>query len=91
MPGAARRLADSGTVVYLRAKAETLLARVGADDTRPLLQGLSATDRERRLSALLDDRREAYESATVVVDTDGLAAEEVAGEIARRLGQQASA
>ncbi len=90
-PGADRRLADSGTVVYLRAKAETLLARVGAADTRPLLQGLTAADRERRLRALLDDRREAYESATVVVDTDGLAADEVAGEIARRLGQQASA
>jgi shikimate kinase len=90
-PGAARRLADCGTVVYLRAKTETLLARLGAADTRPLLQGLPATDRERRLSALLDDRREAYESATVVVDTDGLAADEVAGEIAQRLGQQASA
>ena len=90
-PGAARRLADRGTVVYLRAKAETLLARVGAADARPLLQGLSAADRGRRLRALLDERRAAYESASVVVDTDGLAADEVAGEIARRLGRRASA
>ena len=40
-PGARERLASAGTVVYLRARPETLLARLGDARSRPLLAGLS--------------------------------------------------
>jgi shikimate kinase len=84
-PGAPERLAGSGTVVYLRARPETLLERIGSAHTRPLLMGLSREARRERLTALLEERRSAYESAALVVDTDGLSAGEVASEIAARL------
>jgi len=38
----------------------------------PLLSGLDAAERDRRLAELLEERRVAYESAAVVVDTDGV-------------------
>ena len=40
-PGARERLASTGIVVYLRARPETLLARVGDAGSRPLLRGLA--------------------------------------------------
>lgn len=84
-PGAARALAASGTVVYLRARPATLLARLGDCADRPLLAGLAPAERAAKLATLLDERRAAYESARVVVDTDGATAEEVAADLARRL------
>jgi shikimate kinase len=84
-PGACERLTGSGTVVYLRARPETLLDRIGDAETRPLLRGLSPAARRARLSALLEERRSAYESASLVVDTDGRAPADIAGEVAARL------
>jgi shikimate kinase len=84
-PGARDRLTGSGTVVYLRARPETLLARIGDAEGRPLLRGLSPDARRARLSALLEERRSAYESASLVVDTDARTPAEVAGEVAAGL------
>jgi shikimate kinase len=84
-PGARERLAESGIVVYLRARPETLLERIGDAGSRPLLSGLSREARRARLAALLEERRSAYESASLVVDTDGRTPGEVAGEVAARL------
>jgi 3-dehydroquinate synthase len=88
-PGAAERLAASGLVVYLRARPETLLARLGDASERPLLAGLSPGERKARLEALLAERKRAYETASIVLDTDDGAPEALAAELARRVRARA--
>lgn len=76
-------LRGAGLVVYLRAAAETLRARIGAGEGRPML----APDPSRRFDQLLAERAPAYEAAADhVIDTDGRAPQEIAEEIARMLG-----
>lgn len=77
-PGTPEWLARTGTVVWLRARPETLLARLGEAAERPLLEGLDPEARRARLEALLDARRAQYARAALVVDTDGRSVEEVA-------------
>jgi shikimate kinase len=89
-PGAAPRLAASGTVVYLRARLETLLERLGECPERPLLAGLERAARRSRLEALLAQRREAYESARIIVDVDEGSAEQIAAIVARRIAGSAA-
>jgi shikimate kinase len=84
-PGAQERLTGSGTIVYLRARPESLLARIGETADRPLLHGVSGKDRLRRLAELLAERSPRYEQASIVVDTDGLEPNEVADTILGRL------
>lgn len=68
-------LKKCGTVIYLRAKAETIYGRLKGDTTRPLLQCENPLERIRELLAA---RNDAYEmSADVVVDVDGLSIEEI--------------
>ena len=69
-------LKSLGLVVYLRVTAEEMLARVGADASRPLLgQAIEAT-------ALLDARESLYSAvADISVDTVGRSVESVAQEI----------
>ena len=86
-PGVVERLLASGTLVYLRARPETLAARVGDDAARPLLAGLDAEARLAKLRRLLAEREPSYLRARVVVDTDALDAAGAAAElVARRLG-----
>jgi len=87
-PGMPERLCSSGTVVYLRARPETLLERVGRADARPLLRGLSQAQREEKLRGLLAERAAAYERAHVVVDTDELGLEGAASAVAQALGDR---
>lgn len=84
-PGAAQRLAASGTVVYLKAAPETLLARVGAARTRPLLHGLDDAGRLAEIRRLLDERGAAYESAGIVVQTEDRDVAAVAAAVAEEL------
>lgn len=84
-PGMAAWLAKRGTVVYLRARPETLLVRIGSAATRPLLRDLAPRERRRRLTQLLAERSAAYESAQLVVDTDGCSPAEVVAAIERGL------
>lgn len=64
---------DGNRIVYLRTKLSTLEERLKNDNSRPLLQG----DLHERLSKLYSERTPIYESvADVIVDTDGLTAEE---------------
>lgn len=86
-PDAARRLSARGTVVYLRAKPATLAKRIGAASGRPLLEGLDAAERRRRLAELLKERAPHYESAKLVVDTDDLDPDQVAERIEQMLGR----
>ena len=82
----ARLVAAAGTSVYLRARPETLLARVGTAEARPLLAGLDAAGRLARLRELLTARESAYAAARERVDTDDRSVDEVAVEVAARLG-----
>ncbi len=84
-PGAAERLAASGTVVYLKATPETLLERIGEARTRPLLRDLDGEERLSEIRRLLEERRAAYESATVVVETDGRGVATLAAAVAGEL------
>lgn len=74
-------------VVFLKVGLSDAVQRVGLGTGRPLLLG----NVRGRIKALLDERTPVYESvATLVVDTDGRSAEEVAEEIAAALGGPAS-
>ena len=57
----------TGLVVCLLADAETVLARVRHDSTRPLLAG----DKEAQIFELLQSRRHLYESIEHKIDTSG--------------------
>jgi shikimate kinase len=77
-----RRLAAAGPIVCLTATPEAILARVGDPKTRPLLAGCaSRAERLARIRELLAARETAYGSATHVVDTTGLTADQVAARV----------
>jgi len=80
-----------GTVVWLRARPETLLARIGSCEERPLLAGLAPPERLERIRALLAAREQDYAQAQVVVETDGATVEEVALRALRALAQREAA
>ena len=76
-------LGDHWPVVWLRARPETLIARVGDGSGRPLLAG----DPAAAIARLDAERRPFYEGlADVVVDVDGLEPDDVADRIAAELG-----
>jgi len=61
-------LKELGTVVYLRANADTIYERTKYDTSRPLLQG---DDPQGKIKTLLDARRAVYErTADVIIDVD---------------------
>ncbi len=79
-----RRMRHGATVVWLRARPETLAERVGDGRTRPLLHG---DDPVARLAELAAARAPLYaEVADVVVDVDELHADEVATRVAALAG-----
>jgi shikimate kinase len=84
-PGAAALLERAGTVVYLKASARSLLDRLGDCSDRPLLHGLTPEERLAKLETLLAERRSAYETAVIAVDTEGRTLEAVVEEILQRL------
>lgn len=69
-PGMADYLVAHGTMVYLRARIETLLARIGDARTRPLLRALGPEQRREKLESLQREREASYSRAQVTVDTD---------------------
>lgn len=72
-----------GTVVWLRARPETLAERVGAGEGRPLLDG----DPAGNLRRLESERRPYYaELADVVVDVDEIGPEQVAEAVLEAVG-----
>ena len=75
-------LKKNGKIFFMRASFETLLKRVRADETRPLLKNNGRI--AERLGELLSERIPVYEAvADVIVDTDGRTIDEVADEIIR--------
>jgi shikimate kinase len=86
--GAADSLSEAGMVVYLKASPATLLARLGKCLRRPLLCDLNPEARLAKVEALMAERRVAYESATIVIDTDSLTVDGTVEEISRRLSAE---
>jgi shikimate kinase len=84
-PGMRERLARTGVLVHLRARSETLLARLGDCRDRPLLAGLTSRERRARLEALLAERSAAYAFADVVVDVDHGSPDGIAARVAALL------
>ena len=68
----------SGTVIYLEADPSTLAGRIGADDSRPLLQ---SRDPLAALSEILEQRGSLYQQAAhFTIRTDGRELDEIARE-----------
>ena len=68
-----------GTVIYLRVRPETVLARLKGDTTRPLLQG---DDVEEKVNSLLSKRGPIYEiAADRIISVDGRSVEQIADAI----------
>lgn len=64
-----------GSVVYLRAETDTLVKRLKADRTRPLLRGGNL---RQRIEKLMEQREEIYKQrADLILDTDRLTFEEM--------------
>jgi shikimate kinase len=77
-PGNVTRMRETGTVVWLDAGPDTLAARVGAGEGRPLLAG----DAVERLRLLAVTRAAAYRAAAHArVATDGVDPEQVAARV----------
>ncbi len=77
-------LKELGTVVLLDISAETVIARLGKDRTRPLLQG---PDRTKKVRTLLVRRKDAYQQAAdLEVDAGHGTPEEIAKNILARTG-----
>lgn len=68
-----------GFVVALTATEETIISRVSADQSRPLLQG----DLHERVRSIMESRRHAYDFADLRIETDGRSVEALAEEICR--------
>lgn len=74
-----------GTVIYLRARAETIYERLKGDTTRPLLQ---CENPQERIRELLNARSSAYEEcADVIVDVEDATVEQLVDRIVRILRQ----
>lgn len=79
-PENSEMLKRNGRIFFLRASFETLLARVRADESRPLLKDTGKT--AEKLGELMEWRTPVYEHvADHIVDTDGRTAEDVAQDV----------
>lgn len=71
-------LKRSGVVIALTAKPESILARVGRGEDRPMLRGGETLE---RIRLLLAERAPAYAKADLTVDTTEQSVEQVVGRI----------
>lgn len=78
-PENVRMMKDTGVVVLLTARPETVLSRVKGDDSRPNLRGRMSTE---GIAGLMEKRRLAYETAAdMTVETDHRTPDEIGEEI----------
>jgi shikimate kinase len=78
-PGMSEQLRSRGVVVCLHASIETILARTGRQNHRPLLAG----DPEERLRTLFAEREPIYRSAGTLILTDGRPLKEIVSHVIR--------
>jgi shikimate kinase len=86
-----RVLQEKGTLVWLDAAPETLVARMGDSQKRPLLAGLDRPGRVARLTVLREERLSAYSAAAIRVVTDGMAVDEAAAAVQAALEKRSAA
>lgn len=80
-----RKLTELGKIIYLKAGADTIEARLSKDDLRPLLMG-NINERSEKIRKLLSEREDMYkEACDICVDTDGLSASDVSDNIKKLL------
>ena len=78
-------LKQRGTVIYLQASAEQLLARTSKDRTRPLLQ---TEDKLGKIREILEMREPYYaEIADITVSTEGKTVKQIVGKLVRQLNE----
>jgi shikimate kinase len=80
--GSRQLLKAYAPVVHLDVAPETVIARVGKDERRPLLQG---EDREGKVRDLMAQRRTAYEEADITISTDRKSVPEIAALVVARV------
>jgi len=81
-----RELKQKGKLVWLKANTDTLLRRIGNDQSRPSLTGKSPRE---DMEAVLADRSPIYQRvADFIVDTEGKMPEEIAKAIAKLYTEQ---
>jgi shikimate kinase len=73
-PGSVELLRSAGRIIYLRASPEAVARRLRRVETRPLLAGRDPVVALRELYA---KRQALYETADVVLDTEGLARQQL--------------
>jgi shikimate kinase len=74
-------LREKGTLVWLDARPETLVERIGEAAERPLLAGLDREARIAKLRALRETRAAAYGSARHRIETDARSVDEVCAAV----------
>lgn len=73
-------LKRGGKIFFLRASFQSLLSRVRADESRPLLKDTGKM--AERLDQLMQERTPVYEhAADYIVDTDGRTVDDIAAEV----------
>lgn len=73
---------NTGVVVYLRTRLNTLASRLAGANDRPLIK---ETDLSNRLESLLKEREDFYKEADVTIDTDEKHPEMLAQEVAQTI------
>ena len=76
-------LKKKSVVFFLQADDEVLFDRIKEDNTRPLL---NHSDKKERSAKILYERKEKYEQAHYIIDTNNKSIEDIAGEIIRKSG-----
>lgn len=77
-----QNLKKTGKIIYLKAKAQTIIERLQGDTTRPLLKG----GLEEKVNSILANRSAIYEGvADAVIETDSLTPEQIAKVIKEEL------
>ena len=80
-------LKQNGKIIFLRAKKQTLLARLQGDKERPLLQGEESL--EDKIDRLLSTREAIYAKvADYIVDVDEKSPDKIADEILVRIAKK---
>lgn len=81
-----RFIKDVGYLIYLSAELSTLQARlVQSNQTRPLLDSLSAELRSQKIASLLSDREVIYKTADLIIHTDEKEPQTVVNDVLQKL------
>lgn len=79
--------ASGGVLVCVQADVETILERVSRRDDRPLLAGMSQSEKREKIRSLLNERAPHYATADITVrSTESIDADRLVRDLVARLG-----